>query len=300
MNTPARLGAFAAGLAATFAAAFGVGAATGSQVEMSEGHSASTAGHGAESADHTSTAPPGGLQVAEQGYALSPVQAPPSPGTPGKMSFQILGRDGTPVTAFTPEHDKELHLIVVSRDTMWFRHVHPERDADGTWSVDWTWPAGGSFRVFADFVPAGHDGGITLGRDVDVAGTYDPEPVPPATTTTTVDDYEVALDGDLVAGSSSEVVLTVRRDGRTVTDLEPYLGAYGHLVAIRVGDLAYLHVHPSEPAADGEPGHELTFSVQVPSTGTYRLFLDFQHEGTVHTAEFTVEAGGGAQDGGNR
>ena len=65
----------------------------------------------------------------------------------------------------------------------------------------------------------------------------------------TVGDYTVTLDGDVKAGGDSKLTLTVAKDGKPVTDLQPYLAAYGHLVALRDGDLAYLHVHP-----EGEPG----------------------------------------------
>ncbi len=78
-----------------------------------------------------------------------------------------------------------------------------------------------------------------------------------------------------------------------MTNLQPYLGAYGHLVALRSGDLAYLHVHPNGEPGDGatKPGPEISFTATAPSSGTYRLFLDFKHEGEVHTAAFTVRAG---------
>jgi hypothetical protein len=78
-----------------------------------------------------------------------------------------------------------------------------------------------------------------------------------------------------------------------VTDLQPYLGAYGHLVALREGDLAYLHVHPEGAPGDGATpaGPRVEFAAEVPSAGTYRLFLDFRHAGVVRTAEFTVAAG---------
>lgn len=81
--------------------------------------------------------------------------------------------------------------------------------------------------------------------------------------------------------------------GAPVTDLQPYLAAYGHLVALRDGDLAYLHVHPDGAPGDGrtKAGPGITFYAQVPSAGAYRLFLDFQHAGTVRTAEFTALAG---------
>jgi hypothetical protein len=111
--------------------------------------------------------------------------------------------------------------------------------------------------------------------------------------TAEVDGYTVTLEGDLIAGADARLTLSVSKDGRPVTDLEPYLGAYGHLVALREGDLAYLHVHPDGSPGDGatEPGPEVVFYAAVPSDGGYRLYLDFQHNGVVRTASFAVTAG---------
>jgi hypothetical protein len=95
----------------------------------------------------------------------------------------------------------------------------------------------------------------------------------------------VDLVGELDEGA---VAVRVSRDGEPVTDLEPYLGAYGHLVALREGDLAYLHVHPE----GGDAGPEVPFAVEVPSAGGYRLFFDFRHEGVVRTAELAVRSQG--------
>ena len=102
------------------------------------------------------------------------------------------------------------------------------------------------------------------------------------------------LDGDLSAGSDARLTLSVSKDGTPVTDLQPYLGAYGHLVALRSGDLAYLHVHPDGEPGDGktEPGPDVVFHTTVPSNGTYHLYLDFRHDGVVRTAAFTLTAGG--------
>ena len=69
-------------------------------------------------------------------------------------------------------------------------------------------------------------------------------------------------------------------------DLEPYLGALGHLVALREGDLAFLHVHPE---AEEGSGPRVAFRAVFPSAGRYRLFLQFAHANGVHTAAFTVE-----------
>ena len=82
----------------------------------------------------------------------------------------------------------------------------------------------------------------------------------------------------------SELSFTVARDGQVVRT-DPYLGAAGHLVAIRGGDLAYLHVHPNED--DSTP--VVTFTAEFPTAGMYRLFFDFSLNGTVRTASFTVD-----------
>lgn len=292
MKTSTTLVAYTGGLAVIFAAALGVGAVTGSPIDMSNDHTGHTttttidAGH----ADHAAAGPatPAGLQASEQGYTLSEITAPAEANRPGTLAFRILGPTGDPVTAFDFQHEKRLHLIVVRTDTSGFRHVHPTLAADGTWSVDWAWDRAGSYRVFADFQATGGPA-LTLGRGVDVAGEFVPEAVPAESRVAEVDGYRVTLDGD-VSTAGGPLRLSVSRDGAPVTDLQPYLGAYGHLVALRNGDLAYLHVHPQGEPGDGvtPAGPDVTFHAQAPSAGTYRLFLDFQHENVVRTAEFTV------------
>jgi hypothetical protein len=98
------------------------------------------------------------------------------------------------------------------------------------------------------------------------------------------------LAGPAAARSASGLGLRISRGGVPVKDLEPYLGARGHLVALRQGDLAYLHVHPDEMPEGGGAGPRIGFTAEVPTQGAYRLYLDFQHGGAVHTAEFTAVA----------
>lgn len=235
-----------------------------------------------------SGAQPGGLSVSEDGYTLELDSTILTAGVQ-PVSFRVIGPDGQAVTEFTAEHDKELHFIAVRRDTAGFQHVHPVMDEKGTWSVDLTLEPG-DWRFFADVHPASRNGTMTLGIDAAVAGPYDPRPLPEATGIAQIGEYTVALDGELLPGEASELTLTVSRNGRPVTDLQPYLAAYGHLVALRVGDLGYLHVHPEGEPGDGTtaPGPEIAFMAVAPSAGTYRLYLDFQHNDAVRTAEFTV------------
>ena len=150
----------------------------------------------------------------------------------------------------------------------------------------------GEYRVFADFVPAGADRGYTPGHDVSTAGRYDPRRFhrPPGRHAST--GTRCGSSATSWRASHPCVTLSVASGGTPVTDLQPYLGAYGHLVALRDHDLAYLHVHPDGVAADGhtDAGPEITFDVEVPSAGDFRLFLDFRHGGQVRTAAFTVSA----------
>lgn len=246
------------------------------------------AGHHSH-AGHDAGAFPGGLLITQDGYSLDLAVTLVQPGEI-EFRFRILGPDGQPVTDYTPIHDKELHLIVARRELTGFWHVHPQRAADGTWSVQLDLPEAGAYRVFTDIAPRELGRTITLGADLAVAGHYAPLPIPEPARTTVVDGYEVELGGDLVAGEGRQLTLTVRKDGAPVTDLQPYLAAFGHLVVLRAGDLAYVHVHPNGEPGDGAtaPGPDITFHTLVPGPGVYRLFLDFKHRGTVRTAAFTL------------
>lgn len=276
MNPGLKLGAYGLLLAAMVGGGAAVGAAAGPiDVGGSPSHDSTE-----EDSSMTSDLPAGGLLVAQDGYAFEPEDRLAEP---GRFAFTITGPDGHPVDSYELLHDRELHLIVASTDLRHYTHLHPERDARGQWSVDLPDMPAGSYRAFADFQPTGAEQ-YTLGVDLTAPGTTTaPIPQRPRSTDT-ISGYEVTLDRDL-AGSSTEVAVTVRRGGEVVTT-EPYLGAAGHLVALRNGDLAYLHVHP----LDDEPSGPVRFAVEVPTAGTYALFFDFQVDGEVRTASFVIDA----------
>ncbi|MEU5509223.1 hypothetical protein [Streptomyces fungicidicus] len=304
MNTGLKIIAFAAALAATFGTAYGVGEGIDPVVAdrapaHDERHAPASPGAGDGDAGHDMP-PAGGLQISEGGYTLDLRTPRVTAGDRTELSFAVRDDRGRPVTEYRREHDKELHLILASRDLLTYRHLHPARAADGTWTTPVDLPRAGGYRVFADFTPARKGAeNLTLGADLAASGPYRPRELPRAAATARVDGYEVELTGNLRPGRASELRLSVSRDGEPVTDLQPYLGAYGHLVALRAGDLAYLHVHPGGAPGDGETasGPAVSFTATAPSAGSYRLFLDFKHEGAVRTAAFTVHAGAQAPSG---
>lgn len=295
MNTAAKVAAFVTALAAVFALALGAGRWFGPDEEPAT--AGSHDGHGAEEPD-TAQPPdsaadiPGGLMISQDGYTLALAESDAAAGDDVPVRFTITGPDGEAVTAYDVEHEKQLHLIAVRRDFTGFQHVHPELSSDGTWStaLDLT---PGQWRLFADFKATDAEA-LTLGADLAVAGAYEPVDQTADSRTAQVDGYTVTLDGDLSAGADAKLTLTVEQDGKPVADLEPYLGAYGHLVALRTGDLAYLHVHPDGAPGDGttQPGPDVVFYAAVPSAGSYHLYLDFKHQGVVRTAAFTVSTSG--------
>jgi len=288
MNAGARLAGFGVVLAVLFTAGLGAGALVGDD----EG----AAPRGAREAESKVS----GLHSTEDGYSLVPETTELATGRPGDFRFRIAGPDGRAVQGYRPQHERELHLIVASRDLGWFTHIHPVQDATGTWSVPLTLPEPGPYRAFADFAVA--DGpAYTLGVDLTAPGPSRPRPLPAPSPVRTIDGYRVTLTGAPTEPGEAELGLTVTLDGRPVTDLEPYLGAYGHVVALREGDLAYVHVHPEGRPGDGATaaGPEVRFGIHLPSAANYRLFFDFAHRGAVHTADFTVPVqGGGTTSGG--
>jgi hypothetical protein len=222
-----------------------------------------------------------GLATADHGLRLVIDTPELRRGRTERVAFRILDADGEAVTDYDVVHEKRMHLIIARRDLTGFQHLHPELGADGTRTTKVELPDGGSYRLFADF---SHDGeASTLASDLRVDGPANLRALPaPRPVATTADRYEVRLAASGVrAGEEAELDFTITRAGEPVAT-DPYLGAGGHLVALREGDMAFLHVHAQDDAGVG-------FAATFPTAGRYRLFLQFKHGGRVHTVAFTQE-----------
>jgi hypothetical protein len=279
MNVAAKLGGFVA----TLAVLFGVGALAGGLLDPSApGGDAEAAGHGGPMDGDMKPMAVRGLGVAENGLRVVVDDPQLRRGRTEQLRFRIVDKRGRAVRDFDMEHTKRMHLIVARRDLTGFQHPHPTMNADGTWTTPLRLSTAGSYRLFADF--SHDDKPTTLASDLRVNGTAEFRPLPaPVPTATSDGGYDVRLDsGAARAGQEAELRFTVTKNGRPV-QAEPYLGAGGHLVALREGDLAFLHVHPNE--GDASIGFEATF----PTTGSYRLFLQFKVGGEVQTVAFTEE-----------
>jgi hypothetical protein len=303
VSAGARIAAFTAALAFLFAGAALAGGAI-------EPHGETPAADDDDRVGHTSSAPSGesspeahggapgaqpvrGLAVAAGDLRVVVDDPELRSGRTDRLRFRIVDEAGRTVRDFDVAHEKRMHLIVTRRDLTGFQHLHPTQASDGSWSAPLRVDDAGSYRMFADF---SHEGTPqTLATDLRVDGGADLRPLPePRATAVSDGGYDVHLDaGRAHPGREAELRFTITRAGVPVPT-EPYLGAGGHLVALREGDLAFLHVHAIEHG-DGEQGtagaHDdsIAFAATFPTAGRYRLFLQFRHESRVQTVGFTQE-----------
>jgi hypothetical protein len=242
--------------------------------------------HNADGTVSTAQTDAGGLSVSAAGLTLVPESTTFPAGRGKPLRFHVAGPQGTAITAFATVHEKPLHLIVVRRDLSGYRHLHPTMAPDGTWSVDLALAGAGSWRAYADFTAmvGGQATPAVLGIDLDVPGRFAPVPLPEAANQATTDGFTVDYEGAPRVGATQPLLVRVTGVTGGSAALEPYLGAYGHLVVLRDGDLGYVHVHPEARLVDGA----VKFWLAAPGPGRYRMFFDFKEAGKVRTAAFTA------------
>jgi hypothetical protein len=268
------LGAAALGRATDATPPFGEATAISDHGSAASDHDSGMAGHESAMSGHGSAT---GLALRPEGRRLAAGQAV-------AWRFRIVDAHGETVRRFEREQTKLLHLILVRSDLSGYQHLHPTLGADGTFSIPIEVERPGRYRAIADFTSGGER--HVLDTDLRAPGRAVETPLPAPSTVARTDGYTVRLQrpAALRAGDSAPLSFEVSRAGRPVRDLQPYLGAYGHLVALHVPDLDYSHIHPvGEDLAKGS----VSFEAELPEPGSYRLFVQFRAGGRVHTAAFT-------------
>jgi hypothetical protein len=233
-----------------------------------------------------------GLAASASGFTFAPSTTSLPAGQATPVRFQIHSAAGTPVTSFEPDQTKLMHFYLIRSDLTGFQHIHPEMAADGTWTAPLQPLQPGTYRAYTSFIAkdgAGKAVPLVLSQQMTVPGSATTTPVPAPSATTQVDGYTLTLAADqLKADMSHELTVTVAKDGQPVTDLQPYLDTYAHLTAFHDGDLAFAHLHPHGTANGDHGGPTLTFEAMLPKSGNWRLFLQFQTGGVLHTAAVTI------------
>ncbi|CAG7649723.1 hypothetical protein PAESOLCIP111_05935 [Paenibacillus solanacearum] len=250
--------------------------------------SAEHGGHGAHEAGTQAGAAAGQEKDVQAVFKLSSEKPQAKQDT--NVSIQIVGKDNKPIESLDISHEKKLHLIVVSKDLSYFHHIHPEDKGKGSFQIATQFPAGGDYKLFADFVPTGM-GSMTKSQWITVQGDA-AKPValqPEANLTKTIDGKEVTLAFDkLQAGQAVNMTFTIKdaASKKPITNLQPYLGAVGHVVVLSADASQYLHVHPTDEKAAGP---EAKFMTTFPASGVYKIWGQFQHQGSVFTVPFVVK-----------
>jgi len=234
-----------------------------------------------------------GLAATSSGFTLAPVSGTTSvsSGRAVAVTFRITDSSGKALTSYEDDQTKLMHFYAVRSDLSGFQHVHPTMASDGTWTASLAAMKPGAYRMYASFITKNSGGtaiALVLSKQFTVAGTVSAVTLPAAAPSTQVDGYTVTLSGELMAGMEHALTATVTKDGTPVTDLQPYLDTYAHLTAFHAGDLAFAHLHPQGAVNGDHGGPTLTFDAQMAKSGDYRLFLQFQTGGVLHTAAITV------------
>ncbi|WP_235847679.1 hypothetical protein [Paenibacillus tuaregi] len=224
----------------------------------------------------------------EVDWRFSPEQ--PQASTNAVVSLKVMDGQGKPIQSFDLNHEKKMHLIMVSKDLSYFDHIHPEYKGDGQFEVETSFPAGGDYKLVADFIPTGQSA-ATITTWVKVQGKAFPQAAitPDSKLEKTVDGYTAVLSADsLKAGSESMLTFRISdaASAKPVDDLEPYLGAVGHVVIMSEDTEQYFHVHPMNESSTGPAAQ---FMTTFPKAGVYKIWGQFQHQGKVFVVPFVVK-----------
>ena len=240
------------------------------------------------------------------------------PNVPIAYSFRIVDDRGNTLKDFDTVHEWLMHFIVVRHDLAEFQHVHPTFNAStGEFTLSaLTFPTDGAYRLFADFTPSaaqmGPDGmKLTAApfQDVNVGDLkkYSPQSIGGDVNSKTFGQYQIRLATEpayITTGGPESLAFTIKKDGKPVQNLEQYLGALGHAIILREDTLDFIHAHAeghnmsnmdatmSQMQLEGMKmdtgGPTINFETLFPESGTYKIFLQFQHESKVVTADFVV------------
>ena len=241
--------------------------------------------------DHSSMANEAGSNQAgnvKAQFKLSSNKITPNQDT--TITINIKDKTGKPIDKFDTVHEKQMHFIIVSKDLSFFNHIHPDYKGNGVFTVTTQFPTAGQFKVIADITPTGM-GAMNKSQWISVQGEMPAEQAikPDAALTKVVDGKEVTLAIDhLMANMELNLNFTIT-DAQTkqpVTNLQPYLGAVGHVVILTKDAENYLHVHPTDEHASGP---DAKFMTTFPHSGVYKIWGQFKQNNKVFTVPFVVK-----------
>ena len=279
---------------AVLALAVGVGAFWASNRGMGTG---AAAGHAMAGMSETVIDPAtAGLRVE---WASEPAAA--VPGQPVALRYRVVdAASGRAVTDLPIDHERPMHLIVVSRDLGTFQHIHPELTGE-TYGVTTTLPAG-SYTLYSEFLRDGRtvldQRPLTVGAGGATAPTgLAPDLAPKTTEGLTVD---LAAPQTVRVGEAATFTFALTANGQPATGLTQYLGADAHVAVVSADSSRFAHTHGETAGGAGHSetgghaagervGPAIAFTHTFDAPGLYKVWGQFNRGGTVITVPFVIE-----------
>lgn len=254
----------------------------------SDPHAGHTMPSGAD--PHAGHAMPGPSATGQGPYTMRVEPTELAAGKPSTLTIRLTDGAGRPVDQLQVVHEKKLHFLIMSRDLTFFAHEHPQRQSEGVQTLPFTFPRPGEYVLFGDYTPEGASQVVSSAR-LTIPGTStmkDPQLKPDDLAHAKhVGAYDVKL-AQKVDGGQTTLTFTLMKNGKPVADLQPYLGALGHLVVVDPGATTLLHSHPM---GAGDPG-KVTFHTSFPTPGLYKMWGEFRPDGQPVLVDFVVDASG--------
>jgi hypothetical protein len=208
----------------------------------------------------------------------------PRPGVKEQLEFSVRDpQNGKQIEHFEIVHEKLFHMFVISRDMKFFLHDHPVFGDDGKFRFDLSFPRPGMYRVLADFYPEGATPQL-IAKTVIVPGEAQAAPnLSRDYGTKQTENMHISITTDPpqpIAGQKTMIFFHLDPG----EGIEKYIGAWGHMLVASDDLIDMIHTHPF--IADGLP--DMQFNVYFPRERMYRIWVQFQRQGVVNTAQFDI------------
>jgi hypothetical protein len=243
-----------------------------------------------------------GLGRPHANLALHSTPAAPQAGQTMTLTLDLSdGSTGLPVEDIVPHHDALVHLVVISADGAFYTHIHPPRLGPGHYAIALKPDRPGRYTAYVE-IQRQDSGTQVIARDFEVAGAAQAAaPAFQGFGEREVSGLQVNVTSSLArlqAGKQATLTFSFSSGGAPVSDLQPWLGMAGHMIARSADGAIFAHVHAIGPMAPGGIlnsgivyGPDIRFVYTFPQPGRYQIWGQFRHAQQIVTVplEVTVE-----------
>ncbi len=188
-------------------------------------------------------------------------------------------------------HQQPVHLVVVSKDLEDFDHIHPEPVPGDALSVAHTFAHAGEYSLYADYTAPGAAPAVahfTLfvqpGKEIPAASPHD-------------SGVQVTFSPERPIRAGEDIPITFKLSDSS--GLEPWLGAWAHIMIVSGDRQNFIHAHPMEQPEVTQHVHTVQSFGRAPSIirtvvgfknpGPYKLWFQFQSQGEIVTVPFEFD-----------